>query len=349
LSAEAEKTKRELQIKEKEMQLQLSAEVEKTNRELKIKEKEMQLEYLDKFTQTAIDEDITKRIRLAHYISSTIDDAEYRHLSEKWLTYYNYLVSACQSRLKTSADYKTDSTQELSDKLECTIGGTFRILTATATANIPVALDTAVSGGGVLGDLIARVESGKYGYNFYNLGTPGESGLQEIDLSKLPISQIMEMQQRQLDDPKRIFAVARYTLLPATLISASEQLKIDKNSKFTPEIQEMIFRDYLISVKRPMIKRYITGVTQDDSGMFSAQLALAKEFASVARPDSGLSYYGVGLNKALTTPAETANALTVERASYQQNLAKGLSPDEAWEALSPGMAQKVVSDGPQKQ
>src|SRR4051812_27613640 len=46
--------------------LSLQMEREKTNRELKIKEKDMQLQYLDKFTETAIDQDITKRIRLAH-------------------------------------------------------------------------------------------------------------------------------------------------------------------------------------------------------------------------------------------------------------------------------------------
>jgi hypothetical protein len=103
----------------------LQAEKEKTSRELKIKEKDMQLQYLDKFTQTAIDEDITKRIRLAHYISRTIDEQEFKQLAKRWKDYYAELSEACSARLRAALGAGQAEVQAaLSKEPACTIGGT---------------------------------------------------------------------------------------------------------------------------------------------------------------------------------------------------------------------------------
>jgi hypothetical protein len=103
----------------------LQAEKEKTNRELKIKERDMQLQYLDKFTQTAIDQDITKRIRLAHYISRTIDDQEFAQLAKRWNDYYAELSEACKVRLRAALGAgQTEVQAALSNEPACTIGGT---------------------------------------------------------------------------------------------------------------------------------------------------------------------------------------------------------------------------------
>ncbi len=103
----------------------LRAEKEKTNRELQIKEKDMQLQYLDKFTQLAIDQDITKRIRLAHYISRTIDDQEFKQLAKRWNDYYAELSKACNARLRAAQGRgQTEVQAALGDEPACTIGGT---------------------------------------------------------------------------------------------------------------------------------------------------------------------------------------------------------------------------------
>lgn len=103
----------------------LRAEKEKTNRELQIKEKDMQLQYLDKFTQLAIDQDITKRIRLAHYISRTIDDQEFKQLAKRWNDYYAELSKACNARLRAALGRgQTEVQAALADEPACTIGGT---------------------------------------------------------------------------------------------------------------------------------------------------------------------------------------------------------------------------------
>ncbi|PID64381.1 MAG: hypothetical protein CR963_00780 [Gammaproteobacteria bacterium] len=65
-------------------------------------------------------------------------------------------------------------------------------------------------------------------------------------------------------------------------------LKIDPNAKVTPELQERIFSSFLLRGKRPDIEGYITGRHDD---LERAQIAGAREWASIARPDTGKSHY----------------------------------------------------------
>src|SRR4051812_6876787 len=111
--------------------------------------------------------------------------------------------------------------------------------------------------------------------------------------------------------------------------------KLGNEIKFTPSVQEQIFRNYLVDVKRPLIKSYITGSTEN---IISAQLALAQEFASVSSPYTGNSYYAGGGGTALISAQQTAEALRDERASYQQMLAKGKSRIRRGTLSLPGSA-----------
>jgi hypothetical protein len=107
------------------------------------------------------------------------------------------------------------------------------------------------------------------------------------------------------------------------------------DQKFAPKVQENCFRNYLVSVKRPQVKNYITA----GGDLAKAQMALAQEFASIGRPDTGRSYYGgTAGNKASVSPGEIAAALNQERSSYQTKIAGGSTPSQAWNALSPGLA-----------
>ena len=97
-------------------------------------------------------------------------------------------------------------------------------------------------------------------------------------------------------------------------------------------MQENVFRNYLIADKRPSVKRFIVG---QSNNLLGAQFALALEFASVADPNTGRSHYGgSGGNRASITSAETATALNDERQQYKENVDGGMSQSDAWNALS---------------
>lgn len=194
------------------------------------------------------------------------------------------------------------------------------------------------TGGGALGDLIAAAVSGEAGYGAFNRGVAGEQADQTIDFSQLSISEILALQSLPAGNPKRLFAVGKYLLIPITIKTAAAALKIDGDEKYSQSLQERFFRDFLIAIAKPAIKDYIIGAS-GDAGLLDAQIALAHEFAAVGLPDTGRSVFAaVGDKPAAVSPADTAQALNDERTAYRQNLSNGMNPDQAWDALSPGIA-----------
>ncbi len=197
----------------------------------------------------------------------------------------------------------------------------------------------------VLGDLIGR---GEGGYNSFNRGVAGDANGAEIDFSSLTLGEVMRRQSLSRSDPDYLFAVGKYQIVPGTMIETVNALGIDRNQPFTPELQEQMFADYLIDGKRPAINAYITGQSSD---LKAAQLALAQEFASVADPNTGRSFYdGLANNSSSITADEAANALNQMRSQYAQNIAQGLSPQAAYDALrgtssAPGDAGEPGDNG----
>lgn len=165
-----------------------------------------------------------------------------------------------------------------------------------------------------VGDLIARGESrGAGDYNANNRGTSNGkilAGNKNLDLTSMTIGEIMKRQSLPKSDPNRLFAVGRYQMIPDTLKEAVTALKLSKSEKFTPEVQEQLF-GYLINQKRPEIGNYLSGKSNDIN---AAMLGASKEWASVANPFTGNSYYGSG-NKASISSAEMSQALTSMRNS----------------------------------
>jgi hypothetical protein len=177
----------------------------------------------------------------------------------------------------------------------------------------------------ILSDLIA---SGEGDYGSFNRGTAGDSAAERIDFSRMTIGEIMRRQRLPRGDPNRLFAVGRYQIVPSTMRMAVSTLGIDSERTLTPGLQERIFADFLIDDKRPQVRAYVTG---ESDNIFAAQLALAREFASVADPRTGRSYYdGIGNNSASIGAGEAAQALRSMRHLYAANRAQGLDPSEAW-------------------
>lgn len=183
--------------------------------------------------------------------------------------------------------------------------------------------------GGQLGELIARGE-GKY--TSFNRGNAGGGG--NIDFTQMTIAAVMAQQALPKGNPNRLFAVGKYQLIPSTMKAAVAKLGIDTQGMLTHAVQESLFRKYLVAIKRPAVKAFVTGA----GSLASAQMSLALEFASVARPDTGRSNYeGTGGNHASITAAETATRLQQEHDKWNTLTQGGMSAEQAWIALSPGI------------
>jgi len=193
--------------------------------------------------------------------------------------------------------------------------------------------------------IIQGGESGAAGYNAYNRGTQGNKILGPVgprELVKMTIAEIKADQARKGDDQQRLFAVGKYQMIPTTLAEGVKKLNIADSTKFSADIQELLFSDYLMGKKRPAIRAYIMG--QGDA--FSAQMDGAKEWASIARPDTGRSYYDKqGGNSAHITAEDFLSALNEAKASYEANIAKGMSPDDAYRQAVSGVEKQANSEG----
>ncbi|MFK2905910.1 peptidoglycan-binding protein [Dyella ginsengisoli] len=190
-----------------------------------------------------------------------------------------------------------------------------------------------------LRDLIHRGESQNRGYDDYNSGTyTGSDGRQHIressqsiDFSSMTLGEVQARQHRG-----EFFAVGLYQVIPDTMDSAVASLNLDPRQRFTPELQDRIFYEYLVTDKRPEVRDYITG--KPGASLHAAKVAMSLEWASFGDPNKGgASHYG-GANAASISVRECGEALQQMRADYQADLAKGLSPAAAFKDVTIGDA-----------
>lgn len=202
---------------------------------------------------------------------------------------------------------------------------------------------TGVVDGGPLGRLIASAESGSKGYQAYNRGVAGDTS-QAIDFAKMTVGELRARQARPKGDPERIFAFGKYQVIPSTFIGAIRALKVTPDTLVSDGLQERVFRQYLIRGKRRAVVDYITGLSRSP---LAAQTALALEFAAIGLPGTGRSAYGgVGGNKASIAPHSVALALDEERSLYASMREAGVSPEDAWQALSLKSGEAVPTGEP---
>lgn len=181
-----------------------------------------------------------------------------------------------------------------------------------------------------LAELIRQAETGRTdeeGYNALNRGSVHSATA--VDFSELTVAQVMAAQALPVTDPNRYFAVGGYQAIPDTLKEAVQGLKIPTNTPFTPALQDHIFAWYLTRDKRPQIRRYIDGSSDD---IAAAQLALAREWASVADPRTGKSVYdGKGGNSASVPPAKARAVLEQAREKFHTARSAGNDYEVSWE------------------
>ena len=168
-----------------------------------------------------------------------------------------------------------------------------------------------------LAELIGKAESNN-DYNVYNRGTLGGKILGakfKRSLVTSRINAILSDMALPPENTNHLFAVGRYQLIPTTLKDAVAKLHIDvKNAVFSEEMQDTIFTEYLLKIKRTAIFNYITGESND---IHAACLALACEWASFADPNTGNSHYGSG-NHASVSVAQMTDALNRARSAHTE-------------------------------
>lgn len=170
----------------------------------------------------------------------------------------------------------------------------------------------------------AVISSGEGNYNSVNLGQKGGYKASTRNLTSMTVAQVLSAQKA-----KEFNAAGKYQTINSTLQAAVDAGVVSSAEKFSEEVQERIFKQYLVALKRPEIKGFITGNTS--ASLNDALLGTAKEFASVANPSTGKSYYaGQGNNKASISAEKMTESLLAQQKVYRENIALGMSSEQAW-------------------
>lgn len=155
-----------------------------------------------------------------------------------------------------------------------------------------------------IGNLIA---AGEGGYNSVNLGKRGNYKAARTNLVESSIGDVMRSQKEG-----DFRAAGKYQMMPDTLAGAVKAMHLDTSQKFDQAMQERIFKDYLLTMKRPEIGAYLNGKSDD---LHAAVKGVAKEWASVKDPDTGRTHYDDGHNRATVSSDAIAEALKAARAN----------------------------------
>jgi hypothetical protein len=131
---------------------------------------------------------------------------------------------------------------------------------------------------------VRRVEGGRMGYDAANRGRAGDTPGGMPGLSGMTIAQV-----RQLQKERKLFAAGAYQIIPSTMNMILENGVVKESDIFNKATQD--------KMGRWLIERRINLANRRGE---DPQLQLSQEFASIANPETGRSFYeGKGGNKAL--------------------------------------------------
>ncbi|MFL9904277.1 hypothetical protein PQR71_40170 [Paraburkholderia fungorum] len=180
---------------------------------------------------------------------------------------------------------------------------------APASTQSPAAQSAAVGKSIADSAFGALISKGEGDYDSVNRGAAHGYKAGKENLAGMTINEVMAAQKA--GDFK---AAGRYQVMPENLTAAVKALGLSGNEKFDKGMQDKVFDQYLLSNKRKAIGDYVHGQSND---IGAAMLAASKEWASVADPRTGKSYYdGKGNNKSSITPEQLRESLEASRNSY---------------------------------
>jgi len=161
-----------------------------------------------------------------------------------------------------------------------------------------------------LQDLGRALTSREGNYESYNSGTLHYRVIHSFTnrppgtVTGRTINEILRSQSLPPTDPRRMFAVGRYQIIGPTLRLAVRAMHLTGNERFTPELQDRIFAEYLLP-HTPGLANFIfhgRGSVED------AQYAAARRWASIAVPQGRLTYHRRRSNGHMTFFDNTGHA-----------------------------------------
>ncbi|MDR6796742.1 LysM peptidoglycan-binding domain-containing protein [Acinetobacter calcoaceticus] len=175
-----------------------------------------------------------------------------------------------------------------------------------------------------LGDAIA---SGEGSYEAWNAGAPegkrvkfGKMNDRAGTITGKTINQLLDASKKYTwKDERRRFATGKYQTIPQTLLNAKTSLKLSGEELYNGDMQERVFREYLL-LNRTSIKALIeNGNSTVDQAMIDA----SKEWASIALPKGVKNKFGkvsdgtVGYHESPTNKANSHSTAKV-RAIFEK-------------------------------
>jgi hypothetical protein len=140
-----------------------------------------------------------------------------------------------------------------------------------------------------LGDAIAL---GEGGYESYNAGTDGPHGkvrhsFQKNDVGTVTgrtINEILMNESKSFSNPTRLFATGKYQTIIPTLAEAKKKIGLTGEEKYTAEMQERVFREFLIphAGGKHILQKFIF---DGEGTVADAQYAASKEWGAIAAPN----------------------------------------------------------------
>jgi hypothetical protein len=139
---------------------------------------------------------------------------------------------------------------------------------------------------------VRRAEGGPMGYDAANRGKAGDTPGGMPGLSSMTVGEV-----RRLQKERQLFAAGAYQIIPDTMDMIMKNGIAKDSDIFNKETQDKMGR-WLINRRMRIAERQGT----------DPQKELAKEFASIANPETGRSHYaGVGNNKASIASLDGSN------------------------------------------
>lgn len=188
------------------------------------------------------------------------------------------------------------------------------------TSSSPTTASAAPDNAAPMSALRSLISKGEGGYNSVNLGERYGQRAATRNLTSMTVNEIMAAQRK-----KEFNTVGRYQMTPPTFASGVKALGLSGNEKFTPELQERFFSEYLIGkAGGGAALDFIKGKHNDIN---KAMIAMAQEWASFPVPHAmkghvqqvaaGQSYYhGVGNNKAHLSLSDVRAALLHAKSTF---------------------------------
>jgi hypothetical protein len=142
-------------------------------------------------------------------------------------------------------------------------------------------------------NLIATHEASVGNYNAVYLPYFRDHRSENFDLTRMTINEVRELQQKMVDDGYDSTALGRYQIIDDTMAYLVKRLNLTGNELYDEKLQDEMAVTLL---RRRGVDAYLAGNMKETRFI----TALAKEWASFPKDETGLSYYeNVGNNTAL--------------------------------------------------